>query len=285
MLWGSTLPVDRDEIGPWSEVKLDIIREYAAPYSKIVAGNGFHHLYIDGFAGPGSHLSRTTGEIVPGSPLNALAIEPPFAEYHFIDANPARVDQLRRYAANRADVYVHPGDCNEILLRDVFPRARYNDRRRALCLLDPYNIDLSWEVVATAGRMGSIEIFLNFMVMDMNMNVLLHDLEKADPVQVTRMNRFWGGDSWRETAYEDDPQHHLFDDAVKVKVGDANEKIAEAYRGRLLNVAGFKYAPRPLPFVNSLGATIYYLFFASPNRTGKKIVEHIFGKHRISQRL
>jgi len=37
--------------------------------------------------------------------------------------------------------------------------------------------------------------------------------------------------------------------------------------------------------VNSLGATIYYLFFASPNQTGKKIVEHIFEKHRISQGL
>ncbi len=45
-------------------------------------------------------------------------------------------------------------------------------------------------------------------------------------------------------------------------------------------MAGFKYAPAPLALKNSLGRTIYYLFFASPNQTGSKIVEDIFRKHR-----
>jgi len=156
-------------------VKLAILCEYAAPYSKIVSAKGFYHLYIDAFAGPGSHISRTSGEIVSGSPLNALGIEPPFREYHFIDADLTRVEQLRSLAGDRPDVHVHPGDCNDILLREVLPRARYGDFRRALCVLDPYNIDLDWQVVATAGHMGSVEIFVNFMVMDMNMNVLLSD--------------------------------------------------------------------------------------------------------------
>ena len=67
------------------------------------------------------------------------------------------------------------------------------------------------------------------------------------------MARFWGDESWRDVAYEDDPQANLFGDSDKVKVGDANEKIAEAYRRRLLEVAGFKFAPAPLRFPNSLG--------------------------------
>ena len=78
-----------------SEVKLDILREYAAPYSKILTSSGFYHLYIDAYAAGGSHVSRTTGEVVPGSPLVALSTKPPFHEYHFIDANPGRVEQLR----------------------------------------------------------------------------------------------------------------------------------------------------------------------------------------------
>ena len=150
---------------------------------------------------------------------------------------------------------------------------------------DPYNIDLSWDVVATAGRMRSIEIFVNFMVMDMNMNVLLRDPAKADAVQIARMDRFWGDRSWREVAYEVSRQGSLFGEADQVKVESANEKIAEAYRKRLIDVAGFAYAPQPLRFVNSLGATIYYLFFASPNKTGNKIVEDIFRKHRMKQGL
>ena len=281
---GEDVLAELDVIGPWSEVKLDILREYAAPYSKIVTARGFYHLYIEGFAGPGSHLSRKSGEIVPGSPLNALSTDPPFNEYHFIDKDPTRVGQLQSHVGNRTNVYVYAGDCNEILLQKVFPRVRYEEYRRALCVLDPFNIDLSWEVVAAAGRMQSVEIFLNFMVMDMNMNVLLSNPGKADPKQVHRMTRFWGDESWRRVAYRDNPQHKLFGDAFagsdKVKVGDANEKIAEAYRRRLIEVSGFSFAPIPLRFPNRKGNTIYYLFFASPNVTANKIVQGIFDKYR-----
>jgi len=31
---------------------------------------------------------------------------------------------------------------------------------------------------------------------------------------------------------------------------------------------------------NGIGRTIYYLFFASPNPTANRIVEHIFNKYR-----
>jgi three-Cys-motif partner protein len=178
------MPAEPDVIGPWTEVKLDILREYAAPYSKILTAYGFHHMYIDAFAAGGSHVSRNTGQVVPGSPLVALSTEPPFREYHFIDANPDRVDQLRKYSGDRTDIHIHAGDCNEILIKEVFPLARREDRRRALCLLDPYNIDLSWNVIATAGQMKSIEVFVNFMVMDMNMNVLLRDPARAEAVQI-----------------------------------------------------------------------------------------------------
>jgi hypothetical protein len=36
-----------DEIGYWSEVKLAIIKEYAAAYSRILSKKGFHHIYRD----------------------------------------------------------------------------------------------------------------------------------------------------------------------------------------------------------------------------------------------
>lgn len=277
------LPDEYDKVGPWSEVKLEILREYAKPYSRIMKSQGLHHLYIDGFAGHGFHVSQTTGEIIKGSPLNALSTEPPFEEYHFIDLDPARTQQIRDHArslVSEAKVWVYPGDCNEVLMRDVFPRAIYADYKRALCVLDPYNIDLSWDVVYRAGQMKSVEIFLNFMVMDMNMNVLLNDRAKADPRQVARMDRFWGDRSWDKVTYEESPQASLFGDREVVKVENSNDRIAEAYRQRLLEVAGFRYVRLPLKFPNRLGRTVYYLFFASPNATGKKILEATFNKYR-----
>lgn len=72
-----------DEIGPWSEVKLDILKKYASAYSTILSRQGLYHVYIDAFAGSGQHFSRTSREMVPGSPFNALIVRPPFKEYHF----------------------------------------------------------------------------------------------------------------------------------------------------------------------------------------------------------
>lgn len=264
-----------DEIGIWSELKLDIVSEYAVAYSTILAKQKLKHIYIDAFAGPGVHLSRSTGEWVLGSPLNALAVRPPFREFHFIDVDGNRAAQLKELAGNHPDVFTYEGDCNEILPSRVFPRAEYSDYGRALCLLDPYNIDLSWEVVAMAGRMATIEIFLNFMIMDMNMNVLLLDPDKIDPRQMARMNRFWGDESWRIEVYK--TSGNLFGWEEKVAT---NEMLVDAYRKRLRQVARFQYVPEPIPMRNSIGKTIYYLFFASPNATGSKIVGAIFEKYR-----
>ena len=276
------MPPEMDRIGLWSEVKLAIVKEYMPAYSKLVTDYNLYHLYIDGFAGYGEHESRVSGEIIPGSPLNALNTSPPIREYHFIDLNPARAQRLRSYAPGRPDVHVHEGDCNEVLLK-LLPKARFDQYRRALCLLDPYGIDVAWEVVAAAGSMGSVEIFLNFMVMDMNMNVLLHHPEKALPSQIDRMNRFWGDESWRRATYA--RQTNLFGEDDEVKLADANAKIVEAYRTRLRETAGFRFVPKPLPFLNDQGATIYYLFFASPNETGHNIVMDIFEKYRRRQGL
>ena len=85
-----------DEIGPWSEIKLDIIRDYAAPCSTILKRNGFHHGYIDAFSGPGLHIRKAGGAEVLGSPLVALGIQPPFDEYHFIDLDGEKVDFQKR---------------------------------------------------------------------------------------------------------------------------------------------------------------------------------------------
>src|SRR3990170_2108884 len=164
-----------DEIGYWSELKLEIVRKYAQAYSTILTSMRnptFRHVYIDGFAGAGFNISRSTGEQIPGSPLNALAVDPPFCEYYLVDLDGGKADLLRGAIGDRKDVHVLEGDCNDILIREVFPKVKYKEYRRGLCLLDPYGLDLNWEVIATAGAMRSIEIFLNFPVMDMNRNVL-----------------------------------------------------------------------------------------------------------------
>ena len=266
-----------DEIGYWSEIKLEILKEYAAAYSRILAAQknpSLHHVYIDAFAGPGVHLSKATGEFVLGSPLNALAVQPPFREYHFIDTDAKRVRDLRKLIGGRADVHLHEGDCNKVLLEEVFSRVQFKQYRRGLCLLDPYGLHLAWKVIQTAGELRSIDLFLNFPVTDMNRNVLWRDPEGVERSQKARMNAFWGDDSWRNIAYRTDTT--LFGEPEK----QSNEAVAEAFRKRLEDVARFTRVPQPLPMRNSKGAILYYLFFASQKDTAEYIVLDIFKKYQ-----
>ncbi|MEI6564321.1 MAG: three-Cys-motif partner protein TcmP, partial [bacterium] len=160
----------------------------------------------------------------------------------------------------------------------VLPEIRYDRYQRALCVLDPYNLNPDWEIVRLAGQSGTIEIFLNFMVMDLKMNIHLGNPDNVMPSQVERMNRFWGDESWRDVGYAPDPQMDLFAETGVVKLGSF--ALVDAYRKRLKDIAGFRYVPEPIPMKNSTGAEVYYLFFASPNATGNKIVEDILEKYR-----
>ena len=242
-----------DEIGYWSEIKLDMIRKYANAYSIIVnkSTNIRKHLYIDGFAGAGVHISKQTKEFIPGSPLNALNVKPPFKEYHFIDLNGGKAEALRKLGAGNPNVYVYEEDCNKLLLEKIFPRAKYSDYHRALCLLDPYGLHLNWEVMYNAGQMRSIEIFLNFPVMDMNMNILWKNPDKVAPTQIARMDAFWGDHSWRDAAYTKTPG--LFDD---IEEKATNKDVAKAFQSRLKKVAAFNYMPNPIPMRNSTGSIV-----------------------------
>jgi three-Cys-motif partner protein len=264
-----------DEIGSWSEIKIEIVRKYAAAYSKVLAGQPLRYSYIDGFSGPGEHRRKHTGEPVMGTPIEVLSVEPRFHEYHFIDSRSEKIDHLRKQIGDRKDVHTYTGDTNEILTRDVFPRVAYRDYRRGLCLLDPYGLDLDWTVIHAAGAARSIEIFLNFPTADMQRNVFWHDHQNVDPRDIARMDRFWGDNSWRNVVYV--TSRDLFG-TIEVKSEMAS--IVEAFRKRLHVVAGFKHVPAPIAMRNDQGAIVYYLFFASQNETGAKIANDIFKQHR-----
>ena len=266
-----------DEIGYWSELKLEIIRKYATAYSQILSSSenpSFHHVYIDAFAGSGVHKSKLSGEFVPGSPLNALSVKPPFKEIHLIDLNGKKTKQLNDLIRGDKRVTIHSGDCNDILLKDVFKYVKYEDFRRGLCLLDPYGLHLNWSVIEQAGKMKTIDMFLNFPVMDMNRNALWKNPE-AVPHGIERMTAFWGDESWRDAAYRTVPT--LFGSwEEKTNNGD----IVQAFRDRLRKVAGFKYVAEPLAMKNSRGAEVYYLFFASQKSVADHIITDIFDSYR-----
>jgi hypothetical protein len=68
--------------------------------------------------------------------------------------------------------------------------------------------------------------------------------------------------------------------AKKEEQKEPIEKVVEAYRKRLEQVAGFQYVPQPIAMRNKQNAVLYYLFFASQKPVAKNIVKYIFDKYR-----
>ncbi len=270
-----------DKIGIWSEIKLEIIRDYASAYTRILSTRNWckGYVYIDAFAGAGLHIRKTTGEFVPGSPLNALEVNPPFTEYHFIDLDRKKIELLEKITLEDPYVHLHNGDCNEILTEIIFPTLTYDTFKRALCFLDPYGLHLKWETIKTAADLKTVDIFLNFPIMDMHRNILFEDLSTADPEDIKRMNAFWGDETWKDVLYSE--QQDLFGDIHPLKINNF-KALAQAFQNRLKEKAGFREVPEPILMRNSKRGPLYYLYFASQQGVASKIVKDIFDKYRRS---
>lgn len=268
-----------DQIGFWSEIKLEIIKKYARAYTTVLSRQLWckGYVYIYAFAGAGMHISKTTGGVIQGSPLNALEVQPCFTEYYFIDLDEERVNLFEEIAKENPRVHAYQGDCNEILLNKIFPIFTYESFKRALCILDPYKINIEWKTIKKASYLDTIDMFINFSIMDANRNILFEDLSIAKPEDIARMNAFWGDEQWKELLYK--KQKNLFGEVHEIRT-DNFKKLALEYKERLKKVAGFKYVPEPILMRNTRNGPLYYLYFVSQNNVANKIVNDIFDKYR-----
>jgi three-Cys-motif partner protein len=269
-----------DEIGRWSELKLEIVEKYGVAYTTAFSEKGkrLQKYYIDAFSGAGIHVSKETGRPIEGSPARALRVRPPFDHFYFIDLNPEKAAYLKSLCEGRTDVDIITDDASGYLTEKLLPKIRFEMFNRALCLLDPYGLHLDWEVMLEAGQSRAVDMFLNFPVMDMNRNAIWRNPDLAPQNGVERMTRFWGDETWKQAAYEESPQYEFF--SVPGRVKQANDAIVTAFRERLKKVAGFGFVPEPLPMRNSNNAVVYYLFFASPKPVAEKIIQSIFSNYK-----
>src|SRR5712692_8291872 len=268
-----------DEIGYWSELKLEIVEQYGAAYTSAFRNaTNLKKYYIDAFSGAGVHVSKRTKEQIEGSPARALKISPPFDGFYFIDMDADKTAHLQKLCEGRNDVHIHTGDANSYLTKELLPTIQFRKFNRALCLLDPYGLHLDWEVMLQAGQSKAVDMFLNFPVMDMNRNAIWRNPEGVPQEGVERMKRFWGDESWKRVAYAESAQQNLFYAPDLIKRG--NEAVVAAFQDRLKNVAGFSFVPEPLAMKNRNNAVVYFLFFASQKPVAQKIIDDIFKKYK-----
>ena len=287
--------VPLDKVGKWSELKLEIFEKYVRAYTTILGAKGrkLKYIYIDAFAGAGECISKKTAEIIPGSPLRALEVEEPFDEYHFIDLSQEKISYLKNIVHERFPQLVnrirfYNQDCNQVL-PEIFETIKWSEYKRALCFLDPYGLHLKWDVIEKAGKAGLdeggrniIEIFLNFPLMDMHRNIFWKNPANLYDAQIRRMDDFWGDNSWKNVTYT--TQATLFGEE-EVRLTSVMEPLKKAFIKRLKDIAGYRFVVEPLLVRMEIvgGPPLYYLFFATGNPTGYKIVKNIFDKIRERQ--
>src|ERR1700739_2827765 len=225
-------PFRFDEVGIWSELKLEIVEKYGAAYTRAFAKQrSLKKYYVDAFSGAGVHISKRSGDQIDGSPARALKTSPEFDRFVFIDMNEKKTAHLQSLCAGHKNVHIETGDASRYLIDKLLPTIRYENYNRALCLFDPYGLHLEWRAIEMAGQSRAIDMFLNFPVMDMNRNAIWRNPEKVPQEGRERMSRFWGDESWRQAAYTESRQASLFGPPDLLKQG--NDVIATAFQKRL----------------------------------------------------
>ncbi|MCC8432877.1 three-Cys-motif partner protein TcmP [Reyranella aquatilis] len=256
-------------MGRWSERKIEIVTKYARAYALALKNQPFKRFYIDGFTGGGVALRKGSQDQVVTTARRILEIEPAFDGYHLVDFDVDKAAAMRLACVDRVQAVAYCGDANEIL-PPILESIRRSESKRALCFLDPYKILLSWKVLELAGRMGTIEGFINFPTLDIQRNVLRKDPSKIPPPGAARLTDMWGDDSWRQVAYA--PQATLFGDVEEKQSIDA---LLAAFATRLKNVARFQHVSSPLVMRNNEGAIVYHLLFVTQQPLALKIANGV----------
>lgn len=172
-------------VKPHSARKARMVSRDLGTVGRAMNRQWFDVQYLELFAGPGRLRDETTGEELPGSPLEALAIASPFDRYVFSDYDADCVHALDTRIGPRPNVFVERGDANdpEHLSRVA---GQLDPRALIIAYLDPAKPNLHWATVEyLAGRFKHIDFIINLPVSAIHRSLALGAkmvAEGADPL-------------------------------------------------------------------------------------------------------
>ena len=129
------LPVRKS--GTWAERKHHYLKNYCG-ITTVSMRNKFRLVYLDLMAGPGRCKIEETNEEFPGSPL--VAMEYDFADYVFIEKEPALVQALEQRVASHpkaSRVKIIPDDWLNVIASG---KLRFDNSTLVVAFVDPIGI-------------------------------------------------------------------------------------------------------------------------------------------------
>jgi len=287
--------------GPWTEIKLDAVEYYLECYTKALKHVGFDLWYIDAFAGSGDReAERETGGIFEGAPIEtiretlagsarrALAVQPHFDHFVFIEKDEKRCEALgeTRTENPNADIQIIRGEANEVL-KDIVKRSPWNKRdngsSRGVVFLDPYALHVDWETVRALSSTRVLDVWYLFPIRD-TLRQLAHDFKGIGP-KAPMLDRVLGKE-WRDL-YSITPEHKpqtfdmfaTVDDKAPQPIEPAMERVVSPtqfeqwLKTRLEGV--FQFVSEPLPLLSSPNRQLFSLFLgvANPSKSATDLAE------------
>lgn len=264
--------------GDWTKEKLTIIEDYLQFYVNALSKQKVQLIYIDAFAGSGK-TELQSGETIDGSALISLKYN--FDKYYFIELDEERSRCLNeeintRFHEKKDKVKVITGDSNSELKKLFRSLTVY---QRGVMFLDPYAMQLEWDVLETAKQTNILDIWYLFPL-----NALTRNLYKKMSMPIATKNKvtqILGTNEWEKELYHQSAQLSIFGDEPLERVNF--DRLVDFVRQRLIN--SFPYvSPQSRMLKNSNNSPMFILFFMMTNKSGKaiglgsKVVTDIFNK-------
>ena len=240
--------------------------------------------FVDAFAGTGyrvrsahggTHTSlfpelseREAQQFLKGSARIALEVEPSFDSYLFIDRDRRRVKELAKlrveFPKKATRISVVQANANAYL-RDWASKTPWTGRR-AVVFLDPYGMQVEWDLIAALAQTKAIDLWILFPL-GVAVNRLLPRNEPPPDEWGQALDRILGTQEWREAFYRTRMQPTLFGEE-EVRAREATiGAVGEFFVQRLKSVFEM-VAENPRPLLNSRNVPLYLLCFAAGNPKG-----------------
>lgn len=260
--------------GIWTRIKLEALEKYLVAFNTALSKQNFTRIYIDAFAGTGRCDITVDGEktSIDGSARRALATDPPFDKYCFIEL------RAKKSAALKALEAEYPGKSIEVIrddanaaLKTLCERHAWRNER-AVLFLDPFGMHVDWTTLQAIAKTGAIDVWYLFPYSGLYRQAA-KNADAMDSGKEESITRLLGTDEWRQVFYapkrqaslfggddgdEREADHHQMLDFVSKRLKELFPAVTDP---KILYQAGDSKNPS--------GAPLFALYFAASNPSPK----------------
>lgn len=256
--------------GPWTVIKLEAVKSYLKFYCQALNSQPFDLIYIDVCAGTGKcQISDSSGTTdIDGSAKIALDINPGFQEFHFIEQDPIKFEELKTLSSNypNKNINHHNEDANEVI-SSICSQINWK-KNRAVIFIDPFGLEIKWPLIEEIANTKAIDMWYFFSISGIYRQAA-KKLAAVDQGKDKLVTEVLGTDDWKNAFYEQTAQGDFFENGTPMeRTADVNDIIQYIKENRLGRTFPAVRGPRILP---DRGAPRYALFFATANPNQRAI--------------